>query len=138
MSATLVDSNIIIDLLVKDAEFGPWSFRQLDRLAQIGDLVINQICFAEAATYFKNIAEFERAMASIGITRDDLPWTAAGYAGLAHYQYRKNGGLRERILADFLIGAHASERGYRLITRDPSAYRTYFPQLDIIAPDSHP
>jgi predicted nucleic acid-binding protein len=138
MSATLVDSNVIIDLLTKDSQFGLWSFRQLDRLAQIGDLVINQICFAETATYFKDVAEFERSMDLIGISRNDLPWPAAGKAGVAHFEYRKKGGPRQRILADFLIGAHATENGYRILTRDPSPYRTYFPQLDIIAPDTHP
>jgi predicted nucleic acid-binding protein len=138
MSATLVDSNVIIDLLSKDAQFGIWSFRQIDRLAQLGDLVINQICFAETATYFKNVVEFERSMSLIGIARDDLSWSAAGKAGIAHYEYRKKGGSRDRILADFLIGSHANEKGLRLLTRDPAPYRTYFPELDIIAPDTHP
>lgn len=138
MSATLVDSNVLIDLLTKDSQFGLWSFRQLDRLARLGDLVINQICFAETATYFKNAAEFERSMSFIGIARSDLPWSAAGIAGIAHYEYRKRGGPRVRVLADFLIGAHALENDFRLITRDPSPYRTYFPTLELIAPDTHP
>lgn len=138
MSATLVDSNVIIDLLSKDAHFGVWSFRQIDRLAQLGDLVINQICFAETATYFKNVVEFERSMSLIGIVRDDLSWSAAGKAGIAHYEYIKKGGSRDRILADFLIGSHANEKGFRLLTRDPAPYRTYFPELDIISPDTHP
>jgi predicted nucleic acid-binding protein len=138
MSATLVDSNVIIDLLSKDAQFGIWSFRQIDRLAQLGDLVINQICFAETAIYFKNVVEFERSMSLIGIARDELSWSAAGKAGIAHYEYRKKGGSRDRTLADFLIGSHANEKGFRLLTRDPAPYRTYFPELDIIAPDTHP
>ncbi len=59
-------------------------------------------------------------------------------AGYAHRKYRKSGGGRDRVLADFLIGAHASTKGYRILTRDPRRYRTYFPTLDIIAPDTHP
>ena len=134
----LIDSNVIIDLLDKSAEFAIWSFRQMDRLSNSGSLVINQIAYAETASYFSDVADFDRVMAGLSVTRDDLPWEAAGMAGTAHRKYRKSGGLRDRVLPDFLIGSHALLRGYRLLTRDGRRYRTYFPKLDIIAPDTHP
>jgi predicted nucleic acid-binding protein len=138
MSATLVDSNVLIDILTKNSQFAVWSFRQISRLGPMGDLIVNQICFAETAVYFLNLEAFDRAMSLISIEREDLPWSAAGKAGNVHREYRQQGGPRERVLPDFLIGAHATERGYRLLTRDPARYRTYFPALDIIAPDTHP
>ena len=55
-----------------------------------------------------------------------------------HRKYRRSGGLRERVLPDFLIGAHAAVKSYRILTRDAARYRTYFPDVDIIAPDTHP
>jgi predicted nucleic acid-binding protein len=50
--------------------------------------------------------------------RDPLPWEAAYLAGRAFRQYRARGGNRSRVLADFLIGAHAATEGMTLITRD--------------------
>ena len=101
-------------------------------------MIINQIVFAETAMYFLEVREIDRVLATLKITREDLPWPAAAAAGLVHVKYRKQGGGRERVLPDFLIGAHAQNKGHRLLTRDASRYRAYFPDLDIIAPDSHP
>jgi predicted nucleic acid-binding protein len=70
--------------------------------------------------------------------RDDIPYEAAYLAGRAHISYRARGGSRDRTLPDFLIGAHAAVKGYRLLTRDQARYRSYFPNLTIIAPDTHP
>ena len=56
-------------------------------------------------------------------------WPASAYVA-----YRRRGGLRRSPLPDFYIGAHAAVAGYRLLTRDASRYRTYFPRLELIAP----
>ncbi len=101
-------------------------------------MIVNQIVFAEVAIYFPRFEEFERGLANFGVVRDDLPWKAAAKAGMAHRIYRKNGGARERVLSDFLIGAHADEKGMRVLTRDGPRYRTYFPNVEVIAPDTHP
>jgi predicted nucleic acid-binding protein len=138
MTSSLVDSNVLIDLLSTDPIHAEWSFRQLDRLSREGNLVVNQIVFAEVAMYFPRYEEFERGLASFGVVKDDLPWAAAAKAGLAHRAYRKNGGMRERVLSDFLIGAHADEKRMRVLTRDGSRYRTYFPTVEVIAPETHP
>ena len=136
--SSLVDSNVIIDLLDKSAGFAEWSFRQFDILSKSGPLIINQIAYAETASYFLDVSEFDRLMSGFNVNRDDLPWAAAGLAGLAHRDYRRSGGARDRVLPDFLMGAHAAVKGYRLLTRDARRYRSYFPELDIIAPDTHP
>ena len=66
--------------------------------------------------------------------REHLPDEAAFLAGKAFLRYRRNGGQRTSTLPDFFIGAHALVAGHRLLTRDPTRYRTYFPRLDLIAP----
>jgi predicted nucleic acid-binding protein len=137
MTSSLVDSNVLIDLLANSPLWGSWSFRQIDRASQEG-LVINQIVFAETAAYFLDFHEMDRVLSSFKVTREELPWHAAAAAGLVHVKYRRRGGVRDRVLPDFLIGAHALAKGHRLLTRDARRYRTYFPKLDIIAPDSHP
>ena len=64
-----------------------------------------------------------------------LPRSALFLAGKAFVRYRRQGGTKNNVLADFFIGAHAAVAGHRLMTRDPARYRTYFPTLELIAPD---
>jgi predicted nucleic acid-binding protein len=137
MTSNLVDSSVLIDVLDDSSKWSTWSAAALVK-APPGSLIINQIVYAEAAIYFDNEDKFDRAMAPLAVKRESLPWEAAQKAGIVHVAYRRNGGTRERVLADFLIGAHAVFRGYRLLTRDARRYRAYFPELDIIAPDTHP
>lgn len=138
MTSSLVDSNVLIDLVSLDPAHSPWSFRKLDKLSREGALVINQIVLAEVAIHFPLMEEFERSMIGFGVMKDELPWPAAVQAGLAHLAYRKNGGQRERVLPDFLIGAHAAVKKHRIITRDGARYRRYFPNVEVISPDTHP
>ena len=103
-----------------------------------GRLVVNAIIFAESSAQVDGYMEFQKILAQIGVDLEECPWEAAYTAGRTHLAYRKSGGTRVRTLPDFLIGAHASVKGYSLLTRDASRYRAYFPELDIIAPDTHP
>ena len=104
----------------------------------LGRLVVNAITFSETAAHFQSYREIHGALKIQDTELEDLPWEAAYLAGHLHRQYRRAGGLRERVLPDFLIGAHAAVKGYRILTRDASRFRTYFPELEIIAPDTHP
>ena len=63
--------------------------------------------------------------------------TAAFLAGKCFLDYRRKGGQKRSPLPDFYIGAHAEVAGMTLLTRDAARYRTYFPALRIIAPDSN-
>ena len=137
MTLSLVDSNIIIDIL-EGNEWSPWSERNILKMSETGQLVINQIVLAETAVYFDHVVQLDRSLAALRLVKEELPWEAAIAAGRGHARYRKQGGARERVLPDFLIGAHASLKGYRLLTRDARRYRQYFPNIDIIAPDTHP
>ncbi len=135
---TILDSNIVLDALFREAQWHEWSLRLLGTQTDHGELLINPVIFAEASPRFASHVELRRSLLELEITLEHLPWEAAYWAGKAHADYRKSGGSRERTLPDFFIGAHASVSGLRLITRDPSRYRTYFPQVEIIAPDTHP
>lgn len=134
---TILDSNVVLDILHEDAIWFSWSARQLRVRSEAGKLVINAIIFAEASLRYSSFGEYRKLVASVGVELEDIPWEAAFMAGQAQDQYRLSGGRRERVLADFLIGAHAAIRGYAVLTRDQARYRTYFPRLDIIAPDTH-
>lgn len=94
--------------------------------------------WSEIAVRFSSEADLHIAFQGLTIHRRDIPFSAAFLAGRAHGKYRRAGGVRERTLPDFLIGAHAASQGYALLTRDPARYRTYFPDLELIAPDTHP
>ena len=136
MTSTLVDSNVLIDVIKDVQPWRDWSRRQLSEAANAGHTVVNQVIVAEAAIRFD--APGPVGTLVVGeLSREGIPWEAAFQAGQAHLEYRRRGGARERTLPDFLIGAHALVKGHRLLTRDPRRYRGYFPTLDIIAPDTH-
>lgn len=73
-----------------------------------------------------------------GLTRASLPWAAAPVAGVAYGAYKRRGGSKDAILADFLIGAHAVVEGLALLTRDPRRIRTAFPDVRLITPETDP
>ncbi len=98
------------------------------------DLAINPIIYAEISTRFSTQAKLDQAVAELGIIVLDLPREAAFVAGKAFVLYRRRGGTKSSVLADFFIGAHAAVLGCPLLTRDPRKYATYFPGVTLIAP----
>jgi predicted nucleic acid-binding protein len=131
---TLVDSNVILDLVTDDAKWFAWSAESLSRAADESTLAINPIIYAEVSIGFRTIEELENLLPSADFRRLDLPYEAAFLAGKAFLSYRRRGGRRTTPLPDFYIGAHAAIAGFQLLTRDPRRYRTYFPTVRIIAP----
>lgn len=136
--ATLVDTNILVDVAVRDPLWHPWSRKRIREAAAQGPLIINQIVFSEFSVRYRDLATVEALLPDDEFLREGLPWSASFAAGRAFGIYRNNGGTKERVLPDFLIGAHAYVRGYSLLTRDPKGYRAYFPELDLISPETHP
>lgn len=130
-----MDSNVLLDVIREDPVWSSWSEKSLARMADEGPLVINSIIYAEVSTTYATVEEIDAALAEAGLERLALPWSAAFLAGRCHVEYRRRGGARVRTLPDFFIGAHAAVLGMRLLTRDAARYRTYFPSVDIIAPD---
>ncbi|CAN5289030.1 type II toxin-antitoxin system VapC family toxin [soil metagenome] len=133
---TLVDANVILDIATSDPVWREWSETSLsDLIDERSTLIVNPIIYAEVSVGFSSPDVLERVLSRIGVEREPLPWDAAFLAGKAFLAYRRKGGERRSPLPDFFIGAHAAVRGYPLITRDPKPYRTYFPNLQVIAPD---
>ncbi len=134
----LVDTDVLIDLFDTGSPWESWSTRHIERLRSEGPIVINQIVYAEMAAGFAQEATLETVLSPTRFLREDLPWEAAFAAGHAFLAYRRGGGPKRSPLPDFYIGAHASIRGYSLLTRDRNRYRAYFPMLRIISPETHP
>ena len=134
MAAVLVDSNVLLDVATNDPEWAEWSADALSRTADNAILVINPLVYAEVSIGFDAIEDLEAALPIELYRREDLPYEAGYLAGICFLRYRRAGGLKRSPLPDFYIGAHAAVAGYRLLTRDAGRYRTYFPNLKLIAP----
>lgn len=131
---TLVDSNVLLDVLTDDARWAAWSSQALAKAIDAGETVINPIVYAEVSVGFSRIEELDTALPVAVLHREPLPWPAGFVAGKAFVAYRRRGGARPTPLPDFYIGAHAAVAGHRLLTRDARRYRTYFPRVHVVAP----
>ncbi len=135
MSRVLVDSNVLLDVLTEDPTWFAWSEHALRTCAEGAVLVINPIIYAEVAAGFHRKEDLDAALPPERLDREPLPWNAAFLAGRSFVWYRRRGGERRSPLPDFYIGAHAVIAGMTLLTRDAARYRTYFPTLELLAPE---
>jgi predicted nucleic acid-binding protein len=133
--ATLVDSNVLIDIVAEDPRWAAWSDEMLIEVLEEGPVFIDQIVFAEISIGYRTAEACQQALSIRGIERIPIPWPAAFLAGRAFASYRQRGGRKLAPLPDFFIGAHAAVSGLRLLTRDATRYRTYFPTVELIAPE---
>lgn len=134
MSATLVDSNVLLDIATEDPTWYEWSADALANAVNHGPLIINAIIYAEVSIGFAAIEQLDESIPPDVFRREALPYEAAFLAGKAFLAYRRQGGARSSPLPDFYIGAHAAVAGHRVLTRDSRRYRTYFPTLSLLAP----
>lgn len=137
MSALLVDTNVLLDISGNDPHWSEWSVRQLDAASVRHSLIINDVIFAELSVGFSDIVALEEFLSRIGIDHVATPAAALFAAGKAFERYRRQGGTKSNVLADFFIGAHAAVAVVPIITRDSRRYRTYFPTVRLIAPPVH-
>jgi len=133
---TLVDSNVLLDIFGKTPIWWEWSLARLQEALSRGPLLINDVIFAETSIRFQRIEDFEAALLRADITVVPTPRLALFLAGKASVQYRNSGGARSSVLPDFFIGAHAAVERLPLLTRDTRRYRSYFPAVTLIAPES--
>lgn len=134
-AGTLVDSNVLLDIFTQDPAWLEWSTHSLASAAEMGPLYVNPIIYAEVSIRFSRVEDLEDALPSTEFRRSPLPWAAAFLAGKAFTAYRSNRGTANVPLPDFLIGAHAAVDDLALLTRDVGRYRTYFPTVELLAPE---
>ena len=136
----MLDSNVLIDVIESDAVWADWSLEQIARGAERSELAYNQIVIAEVGPRFGSVEGFRAFNRNLGIDFVALDEPASMQAGKAFIAYRKNRGpSAARIpLPDFFIGGHAQATGAAILTRDPRFYRSYFPQVELITPETQP
>ena len=129
---TLVDTNVLLDIITQDKKWCSWSEGALRTAAEHSTLAISPIIFAEVSMKFARIEDADAAL--VDFAREPLPFEAGFLTGKAFLAYRKRGGAKRSPMPDFYVGAHAVVGRMDLLTRDAARYRTYFPSLTIIAP----
>lgn len=130
----LVDTNVLVDVLQNDPQWAEWSIAQLRAQAQLHELAINPVIYAELSLSFSTFEALDRVVTTMELALREVPRPALFLAGKAYLQYRRRGGGKAQVLPDCFIGAHAAVEGWPLLTRNASRFRTYFPSLDVIAP----
>lgn len=131
---TLVDSNVLLDIVTDDPAWSGWSGQTLERVLDEGEAVLNPLVYAEVSVGFDRIEDLDQVLPATVFRRVPLPYSAGFLAGKAFLNYRHRGGTKSSPLPDFYIGAHAAVAGYQLLTRDPRRYRTYFPRVALLSP----
>jgi len=135
---TAVDTNVLLDVFSDNAEFGRRSANALRRCIAEGSLLACDVVWAETRAWFPEAKGAENAFSRLRLDYSPLDAATALQAGCAWQAYRKAGGPRDRVIADFLIGAHATAQADRLLTRDRGFYRSYFAELSILDPADAP
>lgn len=130
---TAIDTNVLIDLFVDD-QFGPAARDAVSRSLDTGRLVICDAVWAEIVAYFGDPKAADDSLRELGAEFSALNMLSASAAGEAWRAYRRAGGPRSRVVADFIIGAHGTHQADRLLTRDRGVFRRYFPKLTVVEP----
>ena len=131
---TLIDSNVLLDLMTDDKRWADWSQAQLEQASSAGPLIINNVIFAEISTRRSTVEALDAMLRELDIDLVAIPRTALFLAGKAYLRYRANGGVRTGVSSDFFIGAHAAVERLPLLTRDARRYRSHFPTVELITP----
>lgn len=130
----LVDTNVLVDVLEDDPDWAKWSLNQLQLQSRAHELAINPVIYAELSLTFNSVEALDDTLRKIELDVLEIPRPALFLAGKAFVKYRRRGGTKSNVLSDFFIGAHAAVLGCRILTRDVTRYRNYFPSVELVAP----
>jgi predicted nucleic acid-binding protein len=133
---TAVDTNVLLDVFTADPSFGEPSRTAVRDARASGALVACEVVWAEVAAAFASRERAHASLERLEIEFSAMNVIAAVDAGASWRGYRRRGGARGRIVADFLIGAHAASSADRLLTRDRGFYRDHFSGLAIVDPSA--
>jgi len=131
----LVDTNVLVDVLEDDPRWAEWSIAQLRAQARVHRLAINPVIYAELSVAFSTVEALDRVVDTMQLLWLDIPRPALFLAGKAFVKYRRGGGARSNVPADFFIGAHAAVANLPVLTRDAQRYRAYFPTVRVVTPE---
>ena len=131
----LVDTNILVDVLENDSVWADWSITQLQAQSKVHRLVINPIIYSELSLTFSTFEALDQVLDGMELPMLEIPKPALFLAGKAFIQYRHSGGVKNNVLGDFFIGAHAAVSGLPVLTRDSRRYKNYFPHVRLVAPE---
>jgi predicted nucleic acid-binding protein len=132
----LVDTNVLVDVLEDDPEWADWSIGQLRAQSKIHRLAINPVIYSELSLTFSTVEALDRVVDDLGLAVIEIPRPALFLAGKAFVRYRRQGGKKQNVLADFFIGAHAAVSRFPVLTRDTRRYASYFANVTLIAPEA--
>ena len=126
---TAVDSNILLDIFIPDEFHFSESKERLTDACNQGTVIISEVVYAEIVPSFDDKESLDRGLKELGVIFSPADSSIAYEAGLRWKRYRAAGGTRDRMIADFLIGAHALMSADSFLTRDRGFFATYFPEL---------
>ncbi len=126
---TAVDTSVLLDVFVSDAPHHARSQEWLIDAYDRGAILVCDVVYAELVPAFGNRPSLDNALREINAAVSPIGTAIAYEAGMRWARYRQAGGSRERIITDFLIGAHAVANADTFLTRDRGFYATYFSEL---------
>ena len=126
---TSVDTNVLLDMFRSTSPHHAQSRERLREAYDRGAIVVCDVVYAELVPFFGDRAALDGVLREMGATTSPIDSSIAYEAGLRWKRYRGAGGPRERIITDFLIGAHAVSVADIFISRDRGFFSTYFPEL---------
>lgn len=133
-AGTLVDTNIWIDCIDANSVWHDWAVEHLQKLSERSPLHVNLIVYTELLVPGPNVRDLDNLLDVYDTLRTPIPWASASLTAAAFAMYRGRGGSKLKPMPDFYIGAHAAVANLRVLTRDPSPYKSYFPRLVVVAP----